>query len=128
MRTQQSGTVPFIGFSNATLARCPELHAGEIVICEICKMPHVVKAFGSNNSPETLLAYRCDQTGSDYLCGVGSKNVMGVKADASGETSADWANDDQPEKREATQESGGDNALNEFLSRFGSIPHGPESA
>lgn len=70
--------VPYIGFGNDTLARQPDLKAGDLVDCPICKGKHEV----FDSKPPMMLFFRCGDT--SYLAGMKGKSTMHVPSDCSG--------------------------------------------
>lgn len=73
---EQDVTTPYIGYSNETLAKLPDMKDGETITCPHCWKTHAVEGTGGT------YFYQChDKT---YLAGVGGKNVVNVKPDVKG--------------------------------------------
>lgn len=72
-------STPFVGFSNATLAKCPPLKSGDEIDCPQCGGKHAV----ADSDPPLMLFYECgDET---FMAGIDGRSTMGVKSDVSGE-------------------------------------------
>jgi hypothetical protein len=69
--------VPFVGYTNDTLAALADVRAGDMVDCPHCPYRHPTSGTGD------ILFFACPTTGRTYLAGVGGKNVIGVEPDAS---------------------------------------------
>jgi len=87
---------PYIGFSNATLAKALPLKAGDLVLCPRCNAEHPVSAgepstrwnpktqdFGPSPDPMILFFYKCGN--ETFIAGIDGKSVMGVPVDVKGE-------------------------------------------
>ena len=71
--------VPYVGYSNETLARLPPLKAGDLVTCPRCAEGHPVY----DSAPAGLLWIKCGR--SQLLAGVHGRRTLGTKVDVSGE-------------------------------------------
>ena len=78
-------SIPYIGFSNATLEKLPLVGAGEEIDCPHCQGKHRLRAGKSETAAhahDMLLFFTCGQ--DNYLGAVANRLVIGVKADISG--------------------------------------------
>lgn len=73
--------IPYVGFSNATLARCPPIQEGDEITCPGCQQKHRVTKHGA--PPTELYFFQCGDASN--IAGINGKNVIGVKVDVSGE-------------------------------------------
>lgn len=73
-------SLPYIGFSNATLAQQPEARPGDLIRCGRCARRHRLRA--ADDGSTTLLWYRCG--GDVYLGALAGRLIVGVRADVRG--------------------------------------------
>lgn len=76
----EESDVPYIGYSNDTLEKCPPVKEGDSLQCRRCGLRHELKA--APGGPPVMLFYSCG--GQAYLGGVGGKLVAFVEPDVSG--------------------------------------------
>jgi hypothetical protein len=74
-------SIPFVGFSNATLQSLPEARQGDSIRCPKCGERHRLRA-STQESAALLLYYECG--GDVYIGALHGRLVVGVPADASG--------------------------------------------
>lgn len=76
-----SGGVPYIGFSNETLAKLPPAKEGDTIKCKRCGEPHLLQAAkGGPGAP--MLFYHCG--GKSYVGGIAGKLIAFQEPDVSG--------------------------------------------
>lgn len=72
--------VPYIGYSNDTLEKCPPAKDGDSLHCRHCGLRHILVA--APGGPPVVLFYSC--RGQSYLGGINGKLVAFVEPDVSG--------------------------------------------
>lgn len=92
-------SMPYIGFSNDTLAKLPTIAMGETVRCHKCEKRHPLQearpqgvtpvAIPGRNAtappPPTVLGFfHCPTMHKDYLGSINGHNVTGIQSDISG--------------------------------------------
>ena len=70
-----SDSVPYVGFSNDSLAKMERAKAGDEIICQKCARTHVLE----DSTPPMLLFYKCGD--AIYLGGIDGRLTVGKKAD-----------------------------------------------
>lgn len=73
-------SLPYIGYSNETLAQQPAAKPGMLIHCDKCRRRHRLRA--ADDGSEVLLFYHC--CGATYLASVAGRLVTGIKPDVTG--------------------------------------------
>ncbi len=76
--------IPYVGFSNDTLAQQPRISLGDKIKCPHCGEPHAIEGGKNEDGKETdlLLFFKCD--GCLYLAGVDVRLTIDVESVVSG--------------------------------------------
>lgn len=76
-------STPYVGYSNASLAKCPKVVPGQYFRCEKCARKHRLQTGKNRSGSSVLMFYRCK--GASYLGAVDGKLIVDIKPDVSGD-------------------------------------------
>jgi hypothetical protein len=77
----EGGDVPYVGFTNDTLAKLPEVKPGDAIECPHCGERHPLENPAPDTAEPLIMFYHCQ--GKPYVGAVQNRNVIGVQPDVS---------------------------------------------